>query len=71
MTIEDQFVDHWRDRIIGMALRGMVLDGDERTKGPLSAGAAALALPEKSDKMLRQMFQHTVKLLGQPKPAAT
>lgn len=55
MTQQD-WMAHWIDRVAGMALRGLVLDQDERARGPGSAGGYAMAIPEKVEKLLEQMW---------------
>lgn len=69
MTPEADFVSHWQDRLCGLALRGLVLDNDERTKGPHTAGAAALTLPDRVEKLLRAMFQDAQRLIDKPLPS--
>ncbi len=59
----DEFVKHWHDRVAGMALRGLVLDADTKPMGPYSAGQVALSLPERTEKLLRQMFIDARKLV--------
>lgn len=53
---QTEWLDHWQDRLVGMALTGLVLDNDERTKGPGTAGQAAMKLPEKVRTLLTQMY---------------
>ena len=53
---KEQFVEHWRDRIAGMALRGLVLDNDRPVAGAHSAGHYALMIPAKVDALLERMF---------------
>ena len=53
---KEQFVEHWRDRIAGMALRGLVLDNDRPMCGAMSAGHYALMIPAKVDALLERMF---------------
>ena len=52
----DQWIEKWRPHIIGMSLRGLVFDSDERVKGPLGAGKYALELPDKAYKLLSDMW---------------
>jgi len=52
----EEFIEMWRDRVAGIALRGVVLDSDERPVGPRMAGNYAMKIPEKTEKLLGLMF---------------
>lgn len=54
---ETEWVQHWQDRLVGLALSGLVLDTDERPKGPATAGLHALTIPAKVQKLLAQMYR--------------
>ncbi len=56
MKTREEWIQHWLDRLTGIALTGLIHDGDERPKGPLAAGAYALKLPEKIASLLDQMY---------------
>jgi hypothetical protein len=58
---EDEFVERWYDRLLGMALRGLVADDDEVPKGPAARGAFARKLPEKVEQLLRQQYRDLMK----------
>ena len=51
-----EYVQHWRDRIAGLAVCGLVADTDERTKGPYDCGKRAMELPKKVEALLGQLF---------------
>lgn len=54
---EQDFINHWSDRIAGMALTGMVHATDEKARGPFAAGQQALLLPEKVRRLLTDMYR--------------
>jgi hypothetical protein len=56
MKTREEWINHWLDKLAGIALTGLIHDGDERPKGPLAAGAYALKLPEKIATLLDQMY---------------
>lgn len=62
----EEFIELWQDRLAGMALRGLVLDTDER-KGPIVSGRMAMELPEKIAKLAGMMFD-SLKPKEEPKP---
>lgn len=53
---EQEFVDRWLESELGMALRGLVNDTDERPRGPNAAGQFALKLEEKVRGRLERMW---------------
>mgnify|MGYP003394244065 CR=1 FL=1 len=67
-TPREEFVAHWLHRLAGMALTGLILDQDERVKGPFGAGARALEIPEKVEKLLIHMFDDAARRLDKPIP---
>lgn len=68
-----EWIERWEDRLVGMALSGLVLDTDERVRGPNAAGGRAMQLPEKVRTLLAQMFESAQPdlPLATPKPPAT
>jgi len=53
---EQEFVDRWLESELGMALRGLVNDTDERPRGPNGAGQYALGLEDKVRSRLARMY---------------
>ena len=68
------FVNHWKDRLAGLALCGLVADTDGRTSGPYDCGKRAMELPRKVETLLGQLFDTAQQALapvnGKPAPAA-
>lgn len=52
----EEYARYWTERLLGMALMGLVLDSDERIKGPLTAGARALELPGKIQRLVNDLW---------------
>lgn len=63
MTRED-FVRHWRARLAGLALCGLV---SELRDDPMKRGSRALEIPAEVDRLLGQLFDSAT---GEPKPTA-
>lgn len=59
----EAFIDHWKDRLAGLALCGLVYDTEERTKGPFDCGKRAMELPRKIERLLEQLYD-----TAQPRP---
>lgn len=53
---QTEFIAHWQDRLIGLGLRGLVHDTDERTRGAGGAGLRALELVDAIPKLLASMY---------------
>jgi hypothetical protein len=51
-----EWIDHWQDRLIGIALRGIVHDTDDRVKGPMDAGSRARRLVVDIPILLEKMW---------------
>jgi hypothetical protein len=51
-----EWIDHWQDRLIGIALRGLVHDTDDRVKGPMDAGGRARRLVADIPILLEKMW---------------
>ncbi len=55
MRSREDFLNHYLDRLVGIALRGLIADQDARP-GPIAAGRYALTLPEKLCTLLNEMY---------------
>ena len=51
-----QFIERFQERLLWLAIRGLILDTDERATGPLKAGAYALQAPTKIQTLLNEMY---------------
>jgi len=51
-----QFIEKYQERLLWLAMRGLVLDTDDRPKGPLGAGTYALTIPDKVKTLLSDMY---------------
>ena len=50
------FIERFQERLLWLAIRGLILDTDERATGPLKAGAYALQAPTKIQTLLSDMY---------------
>jgi len=51
-----QFIERFQERLLWLAIRGLILDTDERATGPLKAGSYALQAPTKIQTLLSDMY---------------
>lgn len=56
MKTREQFIQHWQDRLLGIALTGLIYDSDQRPSGPTSAAHYARKQIEKIASLLDEMY---------------